>query len=292
MNTKAEWIIEGMETSDGGGVNLKRIIGQPKLRELDPFLLLDEFKSDDPEDYIAGFPEHPHRGFSTLTYMKYGQFRHKDSLGNTGHLGEGSLQWMTAGRGVRHSEMPMMENGLLWGFQLWVNLPASAKMMEPFYKDIPASSVPVIRKDHAVIKLLAGNLNGVPSAVPEVWPFFYADVLLGPDASAELPASQEDSILLYLYNGSLILNLPENEDSTSEVSAEGGRLIRLKAGSSSVTIKAGSTTSPSLSDHLSGTAGAEFLYLSGKPTGEPIVRRGPFVMNTEEEIRAAYREMM
>jgi quercetin 2,3-dioxygenase len=278
--------IPGADTSDGAGVNLKRIIGQPRLRELDPFILLDEFKSDDPEDYSAGFPEHPHRGFSTLTYLKYGQFKHRDSMNNEGHLHEGSLQWMTAGRGIRHSEMPMMENGLLWGYQLWINLPASQKMMEPFYKDIPAKDVPVITSESSQIKVLAGNYKDTNSAVPEVYPFIYLDIELNSNTETEIPLNNEDSILVYLYKGSIIGIFDGSE---KEIHAENGVLIRLQNIDNKITLKSGAFKSDSASQ--SGDTKTGLLFLAAKSIGEPISRGGPFVMNTDAEIRQAYMEL-
>lgn len=151
--------IRGTDTSDGAGVRLKRIIGQPGLDMLDPFLLLDEFRSDSADDYLAGFPEHPHRGFETVTYMLAGHMRHGDNHGNQGDLGPGSVQWMTAGRGILHSEMPQQENGLMWGFQLWVNLPAKDKLTEPRYQDIDPARIPTVHPQEGVeVKIIAGEL--------------------------------------------------------------------------------------------------------------------------------------
>ena len=159
-------VIRGRETSDGAGVRLLRTLGGPELDHLDPFLLLDEFKSDDRDDYIAGFPDHPHRGFETVTYMLAGRMRHRDSRGNQGDLGPGSVQWMTAGRGLVHSEMPRQEDGLLWGFQLWVNLPSAEKMTEPRYQDIPPERVPVAEASPgATVRVVAGRVAGVEGPV-------------------------------------------------------------------------------------------------------------------------------
>jgi len=153
--------IRGIDTADGAGVKLKRIIGQPGLDMLDPFLLLDEFRSDDAGDYIAGFPEHPHRGFETVTYMLAGHMQHRDNHGNSGDLSPGSVQWMTAGRGILHSEMPQQENGLMWGFQLWVNLPAKDKMIAPRYQDISPERIPLVRPSEGVeVRVIAGELGG------------------------------------------------------------------------------------------------------------------------------------
>ena len=159
-------MIEGIQTSDGAGVKLKRVIGSPDLDILDPFLLLDEFKNDDPEGYIGGFPPHPHRGFETVTYMLHGNFRHKDSVGNEGLLTDGSVQWMTAGRGVIHSEMPEQTEGLVWGFQLWINLPKKLKMAEPAYQDIPSNAIPEIVQDGTTVKVIAGKFGEQEGPAP------------------------------------------------------------------------------------------------------------------------------
>ena len=160
MNRRLEAIYKGIKTSDGAGVNLTRIIGSPELNMLDPFLLLDEFGSDNPKDYIAGFPPHPHRGFETITYMLNGKFRHKDSAGNEGFLTDGSVQWMTAGKGVIHSEMPEQTDGLIRGFQLWLNLPKEKKMISPKYNDIDVDEIPVIDFMNAKVKIISGELSG------------------------------------------------------------------------------------------------------------------------------------
>ena len=154
MNRNITRIVDGIQTSDGAGVKLKRIIGSPELNLLDPFLLFDEFGSDNPEDYIAGFPPHPHRGFETITYMLNGKFRHKDSAGNEGFLSDGSVQWMTAGRGVIHSEMPEKTDGKVRGFQLWLNLPKKLKMNEPSYNDIPSGEIPIIGLENGKVKII------------------------------------------------------------------------------------------------------------------------------------------
>ena len=163
-NTKArtvQQIVKGIQTSDGAGVNLTRIIGSPELDMLDPFLLLDEFGSNDPDDYIAGFPPHPHRGFETITYMINGKFRHKDSAGNEGYLTDGSVQWMTAGKGVIHSEMPEQTEGLVRGFQLWLNLPKEKKMIKPAYNDIPSDKIPIVNVPGGQVKIISGTFSGI-----------------------------------------------------------------------------------------------------------------------------------
>ncbi len=179
---KVTQVVRGMDTTDGAGVKLKRILGSPELNQLDPFLLLDEFKNDDPEDYEAGFPDHPHRGFETITYLMAGAFTHRDSKGHEGHLNAGSVQWMTAGKGLIHSEMPEQADGLAWGYQLWLNLPAKLKMTEPKYQDLPSEKLPVVEKDGVRVKVLAGEYAGVQSPGKSFIPFTYLDVKLQPGA--------------------------------------------------------------------------------------------------------------
>ena len=184
MKRYIQTIIEGIQTSDGAGVNLRRIIGSPELNMLDPFLLLDEFGSEDPNDYIAGFPPHPHRGFETITYMLNGKFRHKDSAGNEGFLSDGSVQWMTAGKGVIHSEMPEQTDGLIKGFQLWLNLPKEKKMISPKYNDINADQIPCINFDGGNVKIISGEFSGVTGPGEPHTGMLYFDIHL--DAKSEL----------------------------------------------------------------------------------------------------------
>src|SRR6202453_2993114 len=175
-------LIKGQNTSDGAGVKLKRVIASQELDHLDPFLLLDEFRNDNPEDYAAGFPDHPHRGFETVTYLLSGAFTHRDSHDNEGHLKSGAIQWMTAGKGLIHSEMPEQTDGLAWGYQLWLNLPAKLKMTEPKYQDIPAEDLPLVDKDGVRAKILAGSYNGVKSPGKSFIPIDYFDLHLAPGA--------------------------------------------------------------------------------------------------------------
>ena len=263
---KVERIIAGQPTSDGAGVRLFRVIGGADLPELDPFLLLDEFLSDDPNDYIAGFPDHPHRGFETVTYMLAGRMRHADNQGNSGLLEAGSVQWMTAGRGIVHSEMPEQQDGLMWGFQLWVNLPASAKMTAPRYQDIPPAAIPeVASPDGPRVRVIAGAYDGVggPVGAVDAEPL-YLDVTLAAGASLNLPVPSDHNAFMYCFEGDLIL------------------------GDTSVGIRRLAVLS--LGEYLSvagGADGARFLVVAGRPFGEPVARYGPFVMNTREEIMQA-----
>jgi len=262
-------IVPSRPTRDGAGVRLSRAIGGAALSELDPFLLLDEFHTDKPEDYLAGFPDHPHRGFETVTYMIHGAMEHKDSVGNQGRLGPGSTQWMTAGRGIVHSEMPKQEKGLMWGFQLWVNLPASLKMTKPRYQDISPTAIPEVDIADARVRVVAGVAAQKKGPVEGVVvaPVFL-DVALQAGANFVHEVPSEHNTLVYVIDGAVKMG----EEATP---AAKGELCVLGPGDSIVA--------------TSGTGG-RFLLLAGKPIGEPIARRGPFVMNTDAEIRQAFED--
>jgi quercetin 2,3-dioxygenase len=266
-------IVTGQPTSDGAGVRLRRVIGTQDLDHLDPFLLLDEFKSDQPDDYLAGFPDHPHRGFETVTYMLAGSMRHQDHVGNRGELIAGSVQWMTAGRGIIHSEMPQQKDGLMWGFQLWVNLPARDKMTAPRYQDVPPEKVPTVAlADGASARVLVGEAGGVSGPVNGVATQpLYLDVTMAPRGrlSHGLPAGH--SAFAYVYDGRA--RFGPLEDST-EVAA--GQLAVLGDGE--------------LVNVATGDGTARFLLLAARPLREPIARYGPFVMNTREEILQAVQD--
>ncbi len=267
--------VEASPTRDGAGVRLKRIIGTPALPDLDPFLLLDEFGSDRPDDYIAGFPDHPHRGFETVTYMLAGRMRHRDSRGNEGLLTAGSVQWMTAGRGIVHSEMPEQEDGLLAGFQLWVNLPASEKMCEPRYQDIAADRVPEItRKDGVRLRIIAGEaLGNVGPVEAKHVEALYLDVALPAGCSFLHPLPSGHNAFCYVFEGECDVGGGAIGSADEPKRLRGGELAVLGAG-----------------DHaLIGTnaSSARLLLVAGKPLHEPIARAGPFVMNTPAELRQA-----
>ncbi|GMR08783.1 MAG: pirin family protein [Gammaproteobacteria bacterium] len=268
-------ILKGMATSDGAGVELTRVIGTPQLEMLDPFLLLDVFRSDDPNDYIAGFPAHPHRGFETITYLLNGRMRHRDSAGHEGVIGAGDIQWMSAGRGIVHSEMPEQQDGLLAGFQLWVNLPASHKMSEPAYQEFGADKIPVeIRDNGTKLKVITGTTQqGTRGPVhqPLTDPL-YIDVTVpaGEGFSESLP--HDYSAFVFLFEGSA--GLLDRRD--ANVTLHPDELAVLSHGET-VALQAG--------DH-----GARFLLLSGKPLHEPVARGGPFVMNNKEEIKQAFED--
>ena len=261
-------IFTGQPTSDGAGVRLTRVIGTSALDHLDPFLLLDEFKSDKADDYLAGFPDHPHRGFETVTYMLAGAMRHRDHAGNQGELVAGSVQWMTAGRGIVHSEMPQQKDGLMWGFQLWVNLPARDKMTAPRYQDIPPEKIPEVELAAGVLaRVIAGEAGGVRGPVEGIATRpLYLDVRMGATAGVSLGVAAGHNAFVYVYEGRVAVD--DGSGGTQEVGA--GRLAVLSDGDA---VTAATTDSP-----------ARFLLLAARPLGEPIARYGPFVMNTREEL--------
>jgi redox-sensitive bicupin YhaK (pirin superfamily) len=259
--------IRGTDTSDGAGVKLKRVIGQPGLDMLDPFLLLDEFRSDQAGDYIAGFPEHPHRGFETVTYMLAGHMQHGDNHGNRGDLTPGSVQWMTAGRGILHSEMPQQENGLMWGFQLWVNLPAKDKMTAPRYQDISPERIPVVHPvDGVTVKVIAGELAGATGPVEGIVTApIYLDIALEPGAQIDIPLPEGHHAFAYVFDG-------------SDAQVAGEKLAR----SELAVLSSGDSVRIAGRD-----ASARVLLVAGQPLKEPVARYGPFVMNTPEQIHEA-----
>lgn len=271
MTTRTiERLVDGQFVSDGAGVRLRRIIGTPQADYFDPFLMLDEFRTDKAGDYVAGFPDHPHRGFETVTYMIHGRMRHRDSVGNSGVLSDGAVQWMTAGRGVIHSEMPEQTDGLLWGYQLWVNLPSALKMSPPQYQDIPSGDVVEVVSDDAKVRVLAGSYSGHQATVQTLTPIGYFDVMLAAGGSFTHPVPEGHTALLYVYDGVV----QSNSGGTSEVTT--GTLALLShEGDVGVT---------------AGPDGGKFLLLSGAPINEPVARMGPFVMTTEEEIHQAVRD--
>jgi len=263
--------VRGMPTSDGAGVRLTRVIGQPALDSFDPFLLLDEFRSDDPNDYIEGFPEHPHRGFETVTYMLAGRMRHRDNQGNTGLLGPGSVQWMTAGKGIVHSEFPEQEEGLMWGFQLWVNLPAKDKLTKPRYQDIQADGIPEVELGPgARARVLVGTVNGVKGPVMEVATDpLYFDLHLEPNASYTATLPEGHNAFAYVYDGDAKIGGAGTGVQRSE-------LAMLTQGESLPV--------------TAGAQGARLIVVAGRPLEEPVARYGPFVMNTADEIRQAFAD--
>jgi redox-sensitive bicupin YhaK (pirin superfamily) len=261
-----EKIILGQPTSDGAGVKLTRALNHTLQRRLDPFLMLDHFHSDRPDDYLAGFPDHPHRGFETVTYMLEGKMRHRDSAGHEGLLESGGVQWMTTGRGLIHSELPEQENGLMSGFQLWINLPASEKMSQPRYRDFKASEIPQVKlSSGGTVKVIAGQFDGVAGAVQQ--PFtepLYLDVQLNAGESADFSIPAEHHAFLFVHEG-------EVADEAKSVTRNHLAVL--------------SNTAEAEGIRLHSEKGARFILVAGKPLNEPIVQYGPFVMNTEAQIR-------
>jgi len=268
-----EQVVIGQPTSDGAGVKLTRVLTQNLQMRLDPFLLLDEFGSDSAGDYIKGFPDHPHRGFETVTYMLNGRMRHRDSVGNSGLLTNGGVQWMTAGRGIIHSEMPEQEHGLMRGFQLWVNLPGKNKMMAPGYQDLPSAAIPEARLGNGgTVRVIAGHFAGVTGAVqrPDTEPL-YLDVHAAADSTMRLPIPAGHNAFIYPYEGELT------------VAASARPLHRQQMGIL--------TSSPDADGVLiHATTASRFILVAGNPLHEPIVQHGPFVMNTPAEIDQAIRD--
>jgi hypothetical protein len=253
-------VVPSIPASDGAGVKLRRSLGASELQRHDPFLMLDEFYSDDPEDYLAGFPSHPHRGFETVTYMLDGHMRHEDSRGNRGDLGPGDVQWMSAARGIIHSEMPQQTEGRMRGFQLWLNLPAAEKMKPAAYRDIAAKEIPVV----GGVKIIAGEYQGTKGPIRGgATDPYYFDVHLGAGGTFEAPLPSGHSAFLYAYEGEAKVGEKVLPHRAAGLLSD-GEIVQLKT-----------------------EQGARVLLLGGKPLREPIVQYGPFVMNTREEIERA-----
>lgn len=275
MNARTlQQVIPGMPTSDGAGVKLRRSLGASQALRLDPFLMLDEFSSENPDDYVAGFPAHPHRGFETVTYMLDGHMRHEDHLGNVGELRSGGVQWMTAGRGIIHSEMPQQERGRMRGFQLWINLPAEEKMKPAGYRDIQPADIPVVAlANGGRVKVLAGSADAEGRKV--AGPIqglttdpLYLDVQLPAGASFTQSVVDTHNAFVYTYEG------------TASVGPEGAQKA-LPTQGAGVLSKGNSVTL------TAGANGARLILLAAKPLNEPVVQYGPFVMNTREQIEQA-----
>ncbi|HZX76548.1 pirin family protein [Lysobacter sp.] len=263
--------LRGMPASDGAGVKLTRVIGTPQLEMLDPFLMLDEFGTDRAEDYLAGFPEHPHRGFETVTYMLDGRMRHKDNHGNEGVLVPGSVQWMTAGRGLVHSEMPEQQEGRMRGFQLWVNLPAAEKMTQPRYQEFAPERIPLLQPAQGVqVKVIAGRVGDVdgPIRQPATEPV-YLDIELAPQATWQYELPEEHNGFVYAFEGEGVVG--EGDGARALAAQELGVLI----GGSRFTI-------------AGGDKGVRVILVAGRPLREPVARYGPFVMNTKEQVMQAF----
>ena len=266
MNTRnIRQLVPAIEVTEGAGVTVHRSIGTPALKNLDPFLMLDHFGSDNPDEYIAGFPEHPHRGFITFTYMLDGHMQHRDSMGNQGDPKPGGVQWMKAASGVIHSEMPRQANGLMRGFQLWINLPASEKMSDPAYQEFSAAAIPEVALEAGRVRVLAGEFNGTRGVIDDpATDVLYLDVALPAHAAFSLPLDASRNAFIYVFEGSAQLEKDELARHTLAV------------------LEAGDTV-----DIRAGAEGARFILVAGRPIGEPVVQHGPFVMNTREEIEQA-----
>jgi len=261
--------VAGTATSDGAGVKLTRVLTQPLQRRLDPYLMLDAFGTDNPDDYIGGFPDHPHRGFETITYMIAGRMRHRDSAGHEGLLQNGGVQWMTAGRGVVHSELPEQQDGRMEGFQLWLNLPARDKMKAPWYRDIQGAEIPEFRTAEGVrARVIAGRSHGTDGAVQrEGTEPLYLDLHFDAGARFTQPLPPGHHAFVYVYRGALRIGDTTVEAQRMAVLAQGGDGVVLQA-----------------------DAPARALLIAGRPLNEPIVQYGPFVMNSKEEIFQAVRD--
>jgi redox-sensitive bicupin YhaK (pirin superfamily) len=268
MIRPVKMLIPAVEVTEGAGVTVHRTIGTPALKNLDPFLMLDHFGSHDPDEYIAGFPPHPHRGFITFTYMLDGHMEHQDSMGNRGDLRSGSAQWMKAASGVIHSEMPRQTDGLMRGFQLWINLPAAEKMSDPAYQEFSPQAIPEVQAGAVRVRLLAGEYGGRRGVIDDPnTGIHYLDVALEAGAEFVLPLAGSYTAFVYVYEGSASSGDNELPQHSLAVLGDGDE------------IKIGA-----------GPIGARFICVAGRPIGEAIVQYGPFVMNTREEIEQAFRE--
>jgi redox-sensitive bicupin YhaK (pirin superfamily) len=266
-------IVPSVPTTDGAGVKLRRSLGQSQQLRLDPFLMLDEFSSDNPNDYIAGFPSHPHRGFETVTYMLDGHMLHEDHLGNRGELRGGGAQWMTAGRGVIHSEIPQQDSGLMHGFQLWVNLPADLKMTPPRYQEVAPGAVQVIASADGLAqgRIVAGEALGVVGPIATTLPTAYQHWRLNPGAAVALPIAAAQRVAAYIFRGSARLGATATRVDEGGLAVMGpGELVRFGADADG--------------------PGADLLLMAAAPLNEPVARRGPFVMNTEAELSQAFAD--
>ena len=267
---KIKQIINPIETSDGAGVKLKRSIGTSQIDYFDPFLMLDEFGSENSEDYIKGFPPHPHRGIETVTYMLSGEFEHKDSAGGQGKMSPGDVQWMKTGRGIIHSEMPAMENGKLHGFQLWINMPSDLKKNKPEYLYIDSEKIPCYQDNEKSIKIIAGEYLNIEGSVTNhnVNPTYF-DVELEEEKIFDFEIPEENNSFIYLVEGKIKIGNEENND------LENSKLILLEKGNKLL---------------VTSETKSKFLLISGKPIKEPIARGGPFVMNTRQEVQQAIED--
>jgi quercetin 2,3-dioxygenase len=285
-----ERLVQGQATSDGAGVKLVRLLTQDLQRRLDPFLMLDAFGTDRADDYIAGFPDHPHRGFETITVMLQGRMRHRDSRGNEGLLVPGAVQWMTAGRGLIHSEMPEQEDGAMEGFQLWLNLPARSKMQTPAYRDLAPAQIPHWQGEGAHVRVIAGACHGVSGAVQrdDTEPLLL-DITLAAGARFEQPLPPGHNAFVVAYRGALEVL---GSDARTPVSSHGKAVMAI-LGSPKADFRIGASNSDAAPDGVrlhAGPEGASLLLVAGRPLREPIAQYGPFVMNTQAELVQAVED--
>ena len=281
VSRTVERIVRGVATSDGAGVKLTRVLTHDLQQRLDPFLMLDAFGSDKPDEYIAGFPDHPHRGFETVTYMLEGRLRHRDNHGGEGSLGPGGVQWMTAGRGIVHSEFPEQDHGMMAGFQLWLNLPGKDKMCAPGYKDLPDGTIPIVTTDNGVkIKIVAGSAQGTQGAMTrEGTQPYYLDVHLPAGASYDEALPAGHNAFVYVYEGNVKIGDRAGVGNRAPRSAKKGEMAVL------------TTSSDATGVSIVADEGAKLLLIAGKPLREPIAQYGPFVMNTHEQLQQAVRDV-
>jgi quercetin 2,3-dioxygenase len=268
LERQIQKILNRRLTLEGAGVKLKRVLGNNDVSTLDPFLLLDHFGSDNSEDYIKGFPWHPHRGMETVTYMWAGEVEHGDSMDNKGVIKSGDVQWMTAGSGIIHQEMPQKYSGLMQGFQLWVNLPAKKKMVDPKYRGILKEQIPMVQKDGLKIKVIAGKMDGIQGPVRDLAiDIEYFDIELAPGKAFEHATAKDDTVFAYVVEGA--------------VEVQGKNIMQGQC----VVFGKGDSVK------ICSTKGSHFLFVSGKPLNEPVAWRGPIVMNTQEELDTAFKEL-
>lgn len=262
--------LEGIKTSDGAGVKLTRIINQNNMKKTDPFLMLDFFGSDDPDEYSAGFPWHPHRGIETVTYMLDGEVEHEDSLGNRGTIGRGDVQWMTAGSGIIHQEMPHITNGKMRGFQLWVNLPAEHKMTEPRYQEYTSDVIPLIKTGNNTIKIIAGNFQNKKGPVTGLFMQpLYLDIHLGTHSQVSIPVENGFNAFAYIFEGEGIFSVNQKFGEGKLLIFSDGNTISVKTGNKQI----------------------RFIFAAGPPLNQPVAWQGPIVMNTQDQLITAFREL-
>ncbi|MDX9800221.1 MAG: pirin family protein [Spirochaetia bacterium] len=293
---KVKKIFKGQRVLEGAGVKLKRIFGNNDTTLTDPFLLLDDFHSDKEEDYIKGFPQHPHRGIETITYVLYGDVRHGDSLGNSGTISDGDVQWMTAGSGIIHEEMPEGDDkGLMWGFQLWANLPRSQKMCKPLYRDVKNSDIPKLTLDNGTkIKIISGEVNGVKGPVADIAiKPEYLDITLPAGISFTRSFENEHTVFAYIIEGDVEI---KEDDSPAAATAESktDALFSHNADKGKTAVPKEQLVLFDAGDAVritGGSKGGRFLLVSGKPLKEPVAWYGPIVMNTDDEIKTAIRDL-